>query len=116
MQQQDHGHFVNVSSTAGHTVYPTAAVYSATKFAVIAISEALRQENDTIRVTVISPGATESELADSISDAGARDAMKEFRRVAMPPEAIARAIGFAIEQPDGVDVSEIIVRPTASAY
>jgi NADP-dependent 3-hydroxy acid dehydrogenase YdfG len=116
MKQQGHGHFVNVSSTPGHTVYPTAAVYSATKFAVIAISEALRQEHDTIRVTVISPGVTESELADSISDAGAREAMKEFRRVAMPPEAIARAIGFAIEQPEGVDVNEIIVRPTASAY
>ena len=88
MQQQGHGYFINVSSTAGHTVYPTAAVYSATKCAVIAISEALRQEHDTMRVTIISPGATESELADSISDAGARDAMKEFRRVAMPPEAI----------------------------
>jgi NADP-dependent 3-hydroxy acid dehydrogenase YdfG len=75
MQKQGHGQFVNVSSTAGHTVYPTAAVYSATKCAVIAISEALRQEHDNIRVTIISPGSTESELADSISDEGAREAM-----------------------------------------
>jgi NADP-dependent 3-hydroxy acid dehydrogenase YdfG len=116
MKKQGHGQFVNVSSTAGHTVYATAGVYSATKFAVIAISEALRQENDRIRVTVISPGVTESELAESISDAGARVAVEEFRRVAIPADAIARAIGFAIEQPEDVDVSEIIVRPTANAY
>jgi len=115
MKKQGHGHFVNVSSTAGHTVYATASVYSATKFAVIAISE-LRQENDRIRATVISPGVTESELAESISDAGGREAVKEFRRVAIPADAIARAIGFAIEQPEDVDVSEIIVRPTANPY
>jgi NADP-dependent 3-hydroxy acid dehydrogenase YdfG len=116
MKKQGHGQFVNMSSIGGHSVYPTAAVYSATKFAVIAISEGLRQENDNIRVAVISPGVTESELADSISEQGARDAMKEFRRIAIPPEAIARAIAFAIEQPEDVDVNEIIVRPTASAY
>jgi NADP-dependent 3-hydroxy acid dehydrogenase YdfG len=115
MKKQGHGQFVNLSSIGGHTVYPTSAVYSATKFAVIAISEGLRQENDNIRVTVISPGVIESELADSISDDGARQAMKEFRRVAIPPDAIARAIMFAIEQPGEVDVNEIIVRPTASA-
>jgi len=97
-------------------VHPTAAVYSATKFAVLAISEGLRLENDKIRVTVISPGVTESELAETISAEGAREAMKEFRRIAIPSEAIARAIPFAIEQPDGVDVNEIIVRPTASPY
>jgi NADP-dependent 3-hydroxy acid dehydrogenase YdfG len=116
MKRQGRGQFVNVSSIGGHHVYPTSAVYSATKFAVIAISEGLRQENDNIRVTVISPGVTESELADSITDQGAREAMKEFRRIAIPPEAIARAIAFAVEQPDDVDVNEIIVRPTASQY
>lgn len=115
MKRQGRGHFVNLSSIGGHTVYPTSAVYSATKFAVIAISEGLRQENDNIRVTVVSPGVTESELADSISDAGARQAMKEFRRIALPAEAVARAIAFAIDQPDDVDVNEIIVRPTASS-
>ena len=92
------GQFVNLSSIGGHTVYPTSAVYSATKFAVIAISEGLRQENDDIRVTVISPGVTESELAESISDEGARDAMKEFRRIALT-DAIGRAIAYAIARP-----------------
>jgi NADP-dependent 3-hydroxy acid dehydrogenase YdfG len=116
MRKQGHGQFVNVSSTAGHTIYATAGVYSATKSAVLALSEALRQENDRIRVTIISPGVTQSELAESVSDAGAREVVKEFRRVAIPADAIARAIGFAIEQPEGVDVSEIIVRPTANPY
>jgi NADP-dependent 3-hydroxy acid dehydrogenase YdfG len=116
MKRQGFGQFVNLSSIGGHAVVPTAAVYCATKFAVGAISEGLRQESSDIRVTVISPGVTESELADSITDEGARAGMKEFRKVAIPASAIARAIAFAIEQPDGVDVSEIIVRPTASPY
>jgi len=116
MQQQGWGQFVNISSIGGHAVSPTAAVYCATKFAVRAISDGLRQETDKIRVTVVSPGVTESELADTISDSTARTKMKEFRRIAISPDAIARAILFAIEQPDDVDVSEIIVRPTASPY
>lgn len=117
MQQQKRGHFINLSSIGGHQVVPTAAVYCATKFAVRAISEGLRQEvGGDIRVTVISPGVTESELAETISDPGARAGMKEFRRIAIPSAAIARAIQFAIEQPDDVDVSEMIVRPTASPY
>lgn len=116
MQQQGSGQFVNISSIGGHAVYPTAAVYCATKFAVGAISDGLRQEVNNIRVTVISPGTTESELADSISDSEARQGMQDFRQIAIPAEAIARAIAFAIEQPNDVDVSEIIVRPTASPY
>lgn len=112
MKKQGHGHFVNLSSIGGHQVWPACAVYSATKFAVLAISEGLRQENDRIRVTVISPGVTESELADTISAEDTREAMKDFRRIAIP----AKAIAFAIEQPDEVDVNEIIVRPTASPY
>jgi NADP-dependent 3-hydroxy acid dehydrogenase YdfG len=116
MKKQGFGQFINLSSIGGHAVHPTAAVYSATKFAVIAISEGLRLENDKLRVTVISPGVTESELAESISAQGAREAMKEFRRVAIPSESIGRAIAFAIEQPDDVDVNEIIIRPTASPY
>jgi NADP-dependent 3-hydroxy acid dehydrogenase YdfG len=84
---------------------------------VLAISEGLRQEvGADIRVTVVSPGVTESELAESISDPGAREGMREFRKVAIAPDAVARAILFAIEQPADVDVSEIIVRPTASPY
>ncbi|MCF5295390.1 SDR family NAD(P)-dependent oxidoreductase, partial [Pseudomonas syringae] len=106
----------NISSIGGLAVSPTAAVYCATKFAVRAISDGLRQETDKIRVTVVCPGVVESELADSISDETARDAMKAFRKVALEPDAIARALVYAIEQPDGVDVSEIVVRPTGSAY
>jgi NADP-dependent 3-hydroxy acid dehydrogenase YdfG len=116
MKKQGYGQFVNVSSIGGHAVYPTSAVYSATKFAVIAISEGLRQENDNIRVTVISPGVTESELADTISDPATAEGMREFRRIAIGADAIARAIAFAVEQPADVDVSEIIMRPTASPF
>jgi NADP-dependent 3-hydroxy acid dehydrogenase YdfG len=116
MQAQGHGQVINISSIGGLAVSPTAAVYCATKFAVRAISDGLRQETDKIRVTVICPGVVESELADSISDQTARDAMKAFRKVALEPDAIARALVYAIEQPDRVDVSEIVVRPTGSAY
>ncbi|MBI6741538.1 SDR family oxidoreductase [Pseudomonas syringae] len=116
MQSQGHGQIINISSIGGLAVSPTAAVYCATKFAVRAISDGLRQETDNIRVTVVCPGVVESELADSISDETAREAMKAFRKVALEPDAIARALVYAIEQPDGVDVSEIVVRPTGSAY
>jgi NADP-dependent 3-hydroxy acid dehydrogenase YdfG len=116
MEAQGLGHIINISSIGGHTVSPTAAVYCATKFAVRAISDGLRQETNKIRVTVVSPGVTESELADSISDEAGRNEMKEFRRIAIPADALARAIAYAIEQPNGVDVSELIVRPTASPF
>lgn len=116
MEAQGRGQIVNVSSIGGHAVSPTAAVYCATKFAVRAISDGLRQETDRIRVTVVSPGVTESELAETISDDTAREAMRSFRRIAIPADAIARAIAYAIAQPDEVDVSELIVRPTASPY
>lgn len=116
MQAQGRGHIINVASIGAHAVSPTAAVYCASKYAVRAISDGLRQETDVLRVTVLSPGVVESELADSISDETARLAMREFRRIALPPQAVARAIGYAISQPDEVDVSEIIVRPTASPY
>lgn len=117
MKAQKSGQIINLSSIGGHTVSPTAAVYCATKFAVGALSEGLRQEvGGDIRVTVISPGVTESELADSISDEAARLGMQEFRKLSIPASAIARAILFAIKQPDDVDVSEIIVRPTASLH
>ncbi|MGH7130971.1 MAG: SDR family oxidoreductase [Phycisphaerales bacterium] len=116
MREGGSGQIINLSSIGGHAVSPTAAVYCATKYAVLAISEGLRQENTNVRVTVISPGVTESELAESISDPGGREEMKNFRRIAIPASAVARSIAFAIEQPDDVDVSEIIVRPTASPY
>jgi NADP-dependent 3-hydroxy acid dehydrogenase YdfG len=115
MKEQGFGQFINISSIGGHVVSPTAAVYCATKFAVRAISEGLRMEvGDDIRVTIVSPGVTESELADSISDEEASQVMKEYRKIAISPDAIARTILFAIEQPADVDVNEIIVRPTAA--
>ena len=114
-KEQGAGHFVNVSSIGGHFVVPTGAVYCATKFAVRAISDGLRQEARDVRVTIISPGVVESELADTITDEGAKKAMDEFRANALSPDAIARTILFAIEQPADVSVSEIIVRPTGGA-
>jgi NADP-dependent 3-hydroxy acid dehydrogenase YdfG len=117
MQQQRAGQIINIASIGAYAVSPTAAVYCATKYAVRAISEGLRQEvGGDIRVTVIAPGVTESELADSISDEGGRAEMVEFRKIAIPAEAIARAIAYAVEQPADVDVSELIVRPTASPF
>lgn len=116
MQAQGHGQVINIASIGAHAVSPTAAVYCATKYAVRAISDGLRQETDTIRVTVVSPGVTESELADSISDEAGREEMKAFRRIAIGADAIARALVYAIEQPADVDVSEIVVRPTASPH
>ena len=110
-KQQRSGQFVNLSSIGGHNVYPTAAVYCATKFAVWAISEGLRQESSDIRVTIISPGNTESELSNTISDPNAAQWVAQFREAAISADAIARAIAFAIEQPTDVDVNEIIVRP-----
>lgn len=116
MNARASGHVINVASIGAHAVSPTAAVYCATKYAVWAISDGLRQESDKIRVTTISPGVVESELADSISDEQGRNEMKEFRKIAIKPDAIARAIAYAIGQPAEVDVSEIIVRPTASPF
>ncbi|MGV3618661.1 MAG: SDR family oxidoreductase [Fimbriimonas sp.] len=116
MEAQGSGQIINVSSIGGHATYPTAVVYCATKFAVWAISDGLRQETDKIRVTTVSPGVVESELASTITHPETQEGMAAFREVAIPAEAIARAIRFAIEQPDDVNVSELIVRPTASAY
>ena len=117
MQAQRSGQLVNSASMWAYSVVPTGAVYCATKYAVRAISEGLRQEvGGDIRVTLVSPGGVESELAESISDESSREAMKAFRKVAIAPDAIALAIAYAVEQPADVDVSELIVRPTASAY
>lgn len=116
MRQQGHGHVVNIASIGAHSVSPTAAVYCATKYAVWALSEGLRQESRDIRVTTISPGVTASELAESISDETGRQTMKDFRKVAISPSAVARAIFYALSQPADVDTSEIIVRPTASPH
>ena len=115
MDKQGHGHVINIASIGAHRVSPTAAVYCGTKFAVWAISDGLRQETDTLRVTVISPGVVTSELAETITDEATRGVMAEYRRVAIGPDAIARAVIYAMEQPEDVDVREIIVSPTASS-
>lgn len=113
MREQGGGHIVNIASVAGHRVDPTAAVYCATKYAVRALSEGLRQESRDIRVTIISPGFTESELLDR---GGAIEAQAAARaaaqQLAIPATAVAEAIGFALDQPPTVDINEIIVRPT----
>jgi len=115
---QGSGHIVNVTSVADRRIVPTAAVYSATKYAVRALSEGLRQEiGGGIRVTVVAPGATESELANGISDPELRRAaIEDYRRDLLPADAIARAIAYAVSQPPEVDVNELVVRPTAQAY
>jgi NADP-dependent 3-hydroxy acid dehydrogenase YdfG len=116
MKARGSGHIVNVASIGAHIVVPTAAVYSATKFAVWAISEGLRQENPDIRVTTISPGVVATELGDDISDQSAKQLLGDLRKTALTPDAIARAIAYAVEQPDDVDVNEVIVRPTTSSF
>lgn len=111
---QESGHFINVSSVAGHTVRPTLGVYSGTKYAVRAISEGLRQEvGDKIRVTIVSPGAVESELSETISDPELKHQIDTYRKMAIPAEAVAEAIAYAIGQPANVDINEILLRPTA---
>jgi NADP-dependent 3-hydroxy acid dehydrogenase YdfG len=111
---QRSGHIVNVASIAAHMVMPTAAVYCASKFAVWAITDGLRQEHDDIRATIVSPGVVETELGSDISDDGIAAALQEWRKKSLTPDAIARAIRFALEQPEGVDINEIVVRPTAA--
>lgn len=114
MTARGSGHVVNIASIGALSVSPTAAVYCATKYAVRAISDGLRQEHNDIRFTCIHPGVVESELADTITDPVAVEAMKTYRAIALQPDAIGRAVRFAIEQPDDVDVNEIVIRPTAS--
>lgn len=111
---QKDGHVVNVASVGAHLVLPTAAVYCGTKYAVWAITEGLRQEHDEIRSTIISPGVTATELGDDISVPEVSAALKDWRQKALTPDAIARAIRYALEQPVGVDINEVIVRPTAA--
>jgi NADP-dependent 3-hydroxy acid dehydrogenase YdfG len=110
------GHFVNIASVGAHQVWPTTAVYSATKYAVWAITDGIRQEHNDIRATIVSPGVVESELADTITDPSTATAIREARAVALKPEVIGRAIRYAIEQPAEVGVNEVIVRPMGGAF
>ncbi|WJN60713.1 SDR family oxidoreductase [Pseudomonas sp. SO81] len=117
MQQRRAGQIINVASIGAYKPIATGAVYCATKAAVVSLSEALRQEvGADIRVTVVSPGVTESDLAETISDGATLEMIREFRRDAIPAGAIAEAIAYAIGQPAAVDVSELVIRPTSSAY
>jgi NADP-dependent 3-hydroxy acid dehydrogenase YdfG len=112
-QRQGSGHFINISSVAGHKISMGSAVYAGTKFAVRAISEGLRQEVDGIRTTIISPGAVRTELPLGISDPESSTRIQEFyRQQAISPDAVARAIAYAIEQPADVDINEVLLRPT----
>lgn len=116
-RRQGFGHFVTLLSTAGLTVSPTMAVYGGTKNAARAITEGLRQEaGPKLRVTAISPGFVQTNLADSMGNPEIRTQIqKQMDEMALPPAAVARAIAFAIEQPAEVDINEIIIRPTAQA-
>ena len=114
-RNQGSGHFVNVVSTAGLRIVPMQGVYAATKNAVRTLSEALRQEaGDKLRVTVVSPGFVRTDFAESIANEALKKQIRDKRdQIAIAPEAIARAISFALEQPSDVDVGDIVVRPTA---
>ena len=114
MQAQKSGHIINVSSVAGHKVRPGGAVYSATKHAVRALSEGLRQEVKpyNIRTTVISPGAVDTELPNSITEPDVAANMRKIYEVAVPADAFARAVAYAMGQPDDIDINEILFRPT----
>ncbi|AYG37956.1 SDR family oxidoreductase [Lactiplantibacillus pentosus] len=117
MREQQSGHFINTSSIAGHIVGPGSAVYSATKQAVLAISEGLRQEEaqagSNIRVTVVSPGAIATELTNSITDEEVKKGTEQFYDLfAISPERVAESIAFAINAPADASINEIIIRPS----
>jgi NADP-dependent 3-hydroxy acid dehydrogenase YdfG len=119
MQKQKSGHIINVSSVAGHKVRTGGAVYAATKHAVRVISEGLRQEVKPydIRTTVISPGAVDTELTDSITEPDVAQNIKTFyAQVAISADSFARAVAFAISQPPEVDINEILYRPTRQEF
>lgn len=115
MEAQGSGQIINLGSIGALSVVPTAAVYCASKFAVRAISDGLRQESSKIRVTCVNPGVVESELASTITHAETMAVMDAYRSVALKPADIARAVRHVIEAPEGVDTTEITIRPTASA-
>ena len=119
MQKQKQGHIINMSSVGGFKVWaPGGTVYSATKFAVRAITEGLRMEHkaDNIRCTIISPGAVATELPEGSSEEGTRKNLREFYKIAVPADSVARAIVYAIGQPAEVDVNEIVIRPTKQDF
>jgi NADP-dependent 3-hydroxy acid dehydrogenase YdfG len=116
-RRQGFGHFINIVSTAGLRIVPLQGVYAATKNAVRTLTEALRQEaGASLRVTGISPGFVHTELSNSMTDPRTRATiLEQMEKIAIAPDAIARAIAFAIDEPADVDINEIVVRPTAQA-
>lgn len=117
-QEQQAGHFINLGSVAGIKVFsPGGSVYSGTKYAVRAITDGLRQEvGGNIRVTTIEPGAIDSELKYSTRHQESAEGIKQFYQIAIPAISVAKAIGFAIEQPADVDINEIVLRPTQQEF
>lgn len=115
MEAQHSGQIINIGSIGALSVVPTAAVYCATKFAVRAISDGLRQESSNIRVTCVNPGVVESELASTITHPETMAVMDAYRAISLKPADIARAVRQVIEAPESVDTTEITIRPTASA-
>lgn len=115
MKAQKSGHIISIASVAGHKINGGSAVYAASKFSVRVISEALRQEvtADGIRVTIISPGATQSELFDKIHDPASQKRLEGASEIALPADSVARAICYAMNEPDAVDINEIVIRPQA---
>jgi NADP-dependent 3-hydroxy acid dehydrogenase YdfG len=114
-RKQESGHFINIISTAGLKILPTMAVYAATKNAVRTLTEGLRQEaGPKLRVTGISPGFVKTNLADSMTVQKVKDHITaQMTETAISPEAVARAVAFVIEQPDDVDVGDVVIRSTA---
>ena len=119
MQKQKQGHIINMASVFGIKVFaPGATVYCATKFAVRALTEGLRMElhSQNIRCTMVSPGAVATELPESSSEEATRKNLREFYKMAIPADSIARAIAYAIEQPAEVEIDEVVIRPTAQDF
>jgi NADP-dependent 3-hydroxy acid dehydrogenase YdfG len=115
MEAQGSGHIISTASTGAHAVGGQFGVYCASKYAVRAIKEGLRQETNRIRVTTLSPGVTESELGHDISVGDTKTAVTQLRSIALDTNAVAKAVSYIISQPDDVDVNEIIIRTVRSA-
>ncbi|RXJ72738.1 oxidoreductase [Veronia nyctiphanis] len=115
MKLQQSGHIINIASIAGHSVFATGSVYCATKHAVRALSEGLRQEEPHIRTTVISPGAVDTELPNAISDKRIGAATQEMYQQAISATKVAESIAWTMAQPANVDVNEIVIRPVSQS-
>ncbi|WP_028935784.1 SDR family oxidoreductase [Pseudonocardia spinosispora] len=114
-RRQGRGHLVTIVSTSGIKIVPTQAVYAGTKNAVRTLLEALRQESTdgVLRTTSISPGFVRTELLDHVEDPGLRsEARQRMETLGIEPDAVARAVAFAVEQPDDVEIGDITIRPT----